>query len=92
MTLSSRKELFYWLIGGVAAVELFVYSNEVKLRAASFRYGLALLSIAVFLFWLKFRKRPTPAPRWLQIVANFVLVIVTATFLFYVVGIATWYE
>jgi hypothetical protein len=35
---------------------------------------------------------PSPEPRWLRILANFVFVIVTATFLLYVVGVATWYE
>jgi hypothetical protein len=92
VTLSSKQELFCWLIGCVAAIELFDYSNAFKLTAAACYYGLALLSIVVFLFWLKFRKRATPKPRWLKILANFVLVVVIATFLLYVVGIATWYE
>ena len=92
MTLSSKQELLCWLIGCVAAVGLFDYANAFKLTAASCCYGLALLSIVVVLFWLKFRKRATPMPRWLRILANFVLVVVTATFLLYVVGIATWYE
>ncbi len=92
MTLSSKQELFCWLIGCVAAIELFDYSNAFKLTAATCYYGLALLSIVVFLFWLNFKKRATPRPRWLRILAGFVLVVVTATFLLYVVGIAMWYK
>src|ERR1039458_7249547 len=92
MPLSSKKELLSWLIGGVAAIGLFDYAEAFKLTAATCYYGFVLLSIVVFLFWLRFRKRSTPRPWWLRILANFVLVIVTATFLLYVVGIATWYE
>jgi hypothetical protein len=92
MMLSSKQELFCWLIGGVAAIALFGYSGAFKLTAATYCYGFALLSVVAFLFWLRFRKRPSPEPRWLRILANFVLVIVTATFLLYVVGVATWYE
>jgi hypothetical protein len=92
MTLSSEQELFCWLIGAVAAIELFDYAGAFKLTAATYYYGFALLSVVVFLFWLSFRKRPSPEPKWLRILANSVLVIVTATFLLYVVGLATWYE
>ncbi len=92
MALSSKQELFCWLIGSVAAIGLFGYSDAFKLTAATYCYGFALLSIVVFLFWLKFRKRASPEPRWLRILANFALVVVTATFLLYVVGVATWYE
>lgn len=92
MLFSAKRELFCWLIGGVAAIELFNYANAFKLTAATCYYGLALLSVVIFLFWLRFRKRPSPKPMWLRILANCVLVIVTATFLLYVVGIATWYE
>ena len=91
MTLSSKQELLCWLIGGIAAIGLFNYSDAFKLTAAACYYGLALLSVVVFLFFLKFRKRSTPAPMWLKILANFFLVIVTAIFLLYVVGIAAWY-
>jgi hypothetical protein len=71
---------------------LFDYANAFKLTAAACYYGLALLSIVLFLFWLKFRKRATLQPRWLRILANFVLVVVTATFLLYAAGIAMWYK
>jgi len=79
-------------MGGLAAIWLFVNSHTFNVIAATYYYGFALLSVVVFLFWLKFRKRPSPQPMWLRILANFVLVIVTATFLLYVVGVATWYE
>ena len=92
MTISSKREFLCWLIGGVAEVGLFVHSDEFKLTATAAYYGLAMLSIGVVLFWLKFRRRATPRPKWLGVLANSVLVIVTATFLLYVVGIATWYE
>jgi hypothetical protein len=88
MTLSSKQELFCWLIGGIASVGLFSYSNAFKLTAATYYHGSALLSVVVvFLFWLRFRKRPLSDPRWLRILANFVLVIVSATFLLYVLGL-----
>ena len=92
VTLSSRQELLCWLIGGIAVIGLFDYADAFKLTAATCYYGIALLSIVVLLFWLRFRKRSTPRPWWLRILANFVLVIVTATFLLYAAGVATWYE
>jgi drug/metabolite transporter (DMT)-like permease len=92
MTLSSKQELLCWLTGGVAAIGLFLNSNTFSVVAATYYYGLALLSVVVFLFWLRFRKRSTARPWWLRILANFVLVIVTATFLLYAAGVATWYE
>jgi len=92
MTLSSKQELLCWLIGCVASVGLFGRSNTFNVIAATYYYGFALVSVVIFLFWLRFRKRLSPEPRWLRILANFILVIVTATFLLYVVGVATWYE
>jgi drug/metabolite transporter (DMT)-like permease len=92
IALSSKQELFCWLIGGVATIVLFLHSDTFNVIAATYYYGFALLSMVAFLFWLRFRKRPSPQPRWLRILANFVLTIVTATFLLYVVGVATWYE
>jgi hypothetical protein len=62
------------------------------LTAAACYYGLAILSIVASLFWLRFKKRVPPRPRWFRILANLALIVVTATFLFYVIGIAMWYE
>jgi amino acid transporter len=92
MTLSSKHELLCWVIGGVAVIELFVHLHTFNVIAATYYYGFALLSVVVFLFWLRFRKTSSPEPSWLRILSNFVLVIVTATFLLYIVGVATWYE
>jgi hypothetical protein len=92
ITPSSKLELFCWLVGGVATIVLFLHSDTFNVIAATYYYGLAMLSVVAFLFWLRFRKRPSPQPRWLRILADFVLVVVTATFLLYVVGVATWYE
>ena len=92
VTLSSKQELLCWLIGGIAATELFLHSHTFNVIAATYNYGIALLSVVVFLFWLRFRKRSTTRPRWLRILANFVLVIVTVAFLLYAAGVATWYE
>ena len=57
MTLSSKQELFCWLICGVAAIWVFDYAEAFKLTAATCSYGFALLSIVVFQFWLRFGKR-----------------------------------
>ena len=92
MTLSSRIEVLFSLVGCAAAIELFLYANAFELTGATFCYGLVLLSIVVFLFWLNFRKRTSPKPKWLKILTNFILVVVSAIFLFYVVGIAMWYK
>ena len=92
MTHSPRLELLCWLIGGVAAIGLFDYAGAFKLTAATCYYGIALLSVVALLFWLRFRKRSMPRLWWLRILASFVLVIVTATFLLYAAGVATWYE
>ena len=92
MTLSSKQELFCNLIGCVVAIGLFGYANAFMLIAATCYYGLAMLSVVVSLFWLRFRKRAPHRPRWLRILANLALIVVTATFLFYVIGIAMWYE
>ena len=89
---SAFFELLCWLIGCVAAIGLFDYANAFRLTAATCYYGLALLSIVVFLFWLMFKKRATPRPMWLRILATLGLVVVIATFLLYAVGIATWYK
>jgi len=89
---SAFFELFCWLIGCVAAIGLFDYADAFRLTAATCYYGLALLAIVVFLFWLRFRKRAMPRPWWLRILATLGLILVTATFLLYVVGIATWYK
>ena len=90
--LSTKQELFCWLIGVATVIVLFAHSHTFNVIAATYYYGFALLCVVAFLFWLRFRKRSSPGPRWLRILANFVLVIVTATFLLYVVGVATWYE
>jgi hypothetical protein len=92
MTFSAKQELSCWLIGAGSAIALFVHSNTFNLVAATYYYGFALLAVIVFLFSLRLRKRASPRPRWLRILANFVLVIVSATFLLYVAGVATWYE
>jgi hypothetical protein len=92
VTLSSKQELLFWLIGVVAVIELFDNSHTFNVVAATYYYGFALLSIVLFLFWLRFRKRPEPKPKWLKILANVVLVVVSATFLLYLAGVATWYE
>jgi drug/metabolite transporter (DMT)-like permease len=92
MMLSSKQEVFCWLIGVVAAIELFVHSHTFNVTAATYYYGFVLLCVVVFLFWLRFRRRTLPEPRWLRSLANCVLVIVIATFLLYAAGVATWYE
>jgi drug/metabolite transporter (DMT)-like permease len=92
VTLSSKQELFCWLFGGIAVLELFDNSHTFNVIAATYYYGFALLLVIAFLFWLKFRKRPTPEPKWLRTLANFVLVIVSATFVLYLLGVVTWYE
>jgi len=89
---STFFDVFCWLIGCLAAIGLFDYANAFKLTAATCYYGLALLSVVVFLFWLMFRKRGAPRPLWLRILATLSLVVVTATFWLYVVGIAMWYK
>lgn len=92
MTLSPKQELFCWLIGGMAVLELFDHSHTFNVIAETYYYGLALLFVIVFLFWLKFRKRPTRGPKWLRILANFILVIASAAFVLYLLGVITWYE
>jgi drug/metabolite transporter (DMT)-like permease len=92
VTFSPKQESLCWLIGGVAAIGLFVHSHTFNVVAATYYYGFALLSVVVFLFWVKFRKKPTPGPRWLSILANLILVIASATLLLYLLGVATWYE
>jgi drug/metabolite transporter (DMT)-like permease len=92
VTISPKQELFCWFIGGAAVLELSEHSHTFNVIAATYYYGLALLCIIAFLFWLRFRKRPTPWPTWLKVVANSVLVIVSAALLLYVLGVATWYE
>jgi drug/metabolite transporter (DMT)-like permease len=86
MTLSIKQELLCWLIGGVVVVELFDYSSTFNVVAATYYCGLALLFVIASLFWLKFRKRLMPEPRWLRILAISILVFVSATFLIYLLG------
>jgi inner membrane protein involved in colicin E2 resistance len=61
---SAFFELSCWLAGCVAAIGLFDLANAFKLTGAACYYGLALLSIVVFLFWLMFRRRATPSSPW----------------------------
>jgi len=92
MTLSSKQELFCWVIGSVVAIGLFVHSHTFYVTAATYYYGIALLSVMVFLFWLRFRKGSSPEPRLLRILANSILVILSGLFLMYLLGVATYYE
>ena|ERR1017187_7399707 len=66
MTLSSKHELLCWLIGGIAAIELFVHSHTFNVIAATYYYGFALLSVVAFLFrpyFLPSRFCATTSPR-----------------------------
>jgi O-antigen/teichoic acid export membrane protein len=92
MTLSSKQELFCWLTGSLSAIALLVLSHTSYVTAATYRYGLALLFVVVLLFWFKFRRKPTPEPKWLRLVANSALVILSVVCLLYVLGVATWYK
>ena len=71
---------------------LFVNSHTFNVVRATFYYGAALLGVGAFLFWIRFRRNMEPRPRWLRIVANSVLVLVSAMLLLYLLGVATWYE
>ena len=92
MPFSPRQELLCWLIGGAAAIGLFLNSHTFNVVPATYYYGAALLGVGAFLFWIRFRRNPEPRPTWLGIVANSVLVLVSATLLLYLLGVATWYE
>ena len=92
MTLSTKQELFCWLAGSLLAVVLFALSHTFYVTAATYCYGLALLSVVGFLFWFRFRNKPVPEPRWLRFIANAALVILSLVCLLYILGVATWYE
>ena len=90
MALSPKQELFCWLTGTSLAIALFARSFYVT--TATYCYGLALLLVIAFLFWLRFRKNPARRPHWLRVIANSALVVLTVVSLLYGLGVATWYE
>jgi len=92
VTPSPQQELFCWLTGSLVAVALLALSHTFYVTAATYGYGLALLSVVGFLFWFRFRKKPVPEPRWLRFTANAALVILSLVCLLYILGVATWYE
>jgi hypothetical protein len=92
VTFSPKHEALCWLTGGVAAVGLFVQSHTFNVVAATYFYGSALFAVVALLFWVRFRKKLSTQPTWLRVLANFVLVMVSATFLLYLFGVVTWYE
>jgi hypothetical protein len=49
VTLFSKQELFFWLVGCVAAIELFAYANAFKLTAATFLLRLRFVLYLRFL-------------------------------------------
>lgn len=73
-------------------VFLFDNSGTFTVTPATYWYGLALLVVIGLLFWMRFRKHATIAPRWLRIVGNVSLVFVGAIFLIYLLGVVTYYE
>ena len=92
LKLSSKQEFLCWLAACIAAASLFFRSHTFNVVRGTYYYGAGLLCVLVFLLWLRFRKEVSPRPRWLKIVANFVLVIVSTIFVIYALGVATWYE
>ena len=68
---SAKQELFCWLTGSYLAMEFFSRSHTASVTTETFYYGVALFGMVVFLFWLKFRQRTTPEPRWLRTTALF---------------------
>jgi len=90
--LSSIQELVCWLATGSTAVALWLLSHTFYVTTATYSYGLVLLSLVVFMFWFKSRTRANSRPKWLRLVSNGVLVELSAVFLLYLIGVATWYE
>jgi O-antigen/teichoic acid export membrane protein len=92
LALSSKQELFCWVTCTSLAIALFVLSHTFYVTTATYCYGLALLSVVGFLFVFRFRKKPVPEPKWLSVVANSGLFILSVVCVLYVLGVATWYE
>jgi len=62
LALSPKQELFCWLTGTSLAIALFARSHTFYVTTATYCYGLALLPVIAFLFWLRFRKSRLVAP------------------------------
>jgi len=92
LKLSSTQELLCWLAGCIAAVGLFLRSHTFNVVRVTYYYGFALLCVVSFLFWIRFRREASPRPRWLKIVANSALIIVSVVFVLYALGVVTWFE
>ena len=92
MTLSLRKELFFWLACALSGILLFVNSHTFYVTRITYAYGLGLLFITLFVFWLRFRKRPIGQPWWMKTVANLVFAGVCILFVIYLLGVVTWFE
>jgi glucan phosphoethanolaminetransferase (alkaline phosphatase superfamily) len=92
MKLSPAWELAIWVAGMLLAMELFDNSHTFFVVPVTYVYGLALLSVAAALLWLKFRRKPVPRPRFLGIVSSICLAVVVGVFALYLWGVVTWYE
>jgi len=89
--LSSKQELWCWLAFGAAGVVIFLHSHTFNVVAATYLYGLLLLFVVLFMFGFRFRKKQTPDPKWLIIIANLILFGTSGLFVIYLLGVLTWY-
>jgi hypothetical protein len=92
MALSWKQELFCWLSGTVAAILLFAFSHTFYVTHRTFYYGASLVAVGGFLYWIRFRKKPSPQPKWLRYLGNVLLLVVSAALLLCALGVATYYE
>ena len=90
--LTPSHEVLIWVVADAAAVAALFLGHTFYVTAATYWYGLLLFVLTAFLFRFRFRTRTIEAQRWMKIVFNANLVLLSAVALLYFLGVATYYE
>jgi hypothetical protein len=65
-------------------ISLSMYNDVLFVFSSAYLYGLAFISVLAFLYFRRFKRAFTFAPRWLRIFANVALTILTLILIEYV--------
>lgn len=80
------------MTGLFAAGAALLLSHTFYVTSSTYVWGLVLLLISAFLFWLRFRRRMDTPKNWLTVISNICLCLLTLLVILYFLGVATWFE
>ncbi len=92
MRFTPRQELVVWIVASSGAIAAFLLAHTFYVTATTCSYGSLLLVLTGFLFWLRFRSQSIDFPKWLRLIFNSILVLLSMVLLLYFLGVATYYE